>query len=50
MKRIISVILCLLLVCSMGLNAFAISFEDISPADPRGEAIAALGEAGLAYG
>ena len=50
MKKFVSVILCLLLICSMGLNAFAISFEDISPADPRGEAIAALGEAGLAYG
>ena len=50
MKKFVSVILCLLLICSMGLNAFAISFEDISPADPRSEAIAALGEAGLAYG
>ena len=50
MKKFVSVILCLLLVFSMGLNAFAISFEDVSPADPRSEAIAALGEAGLAYG
>ena len=50
MKKFVSVILCLLLIFSMGLNAFAISFEDISPADPRSEAIAALGEAGLAYG
>ena len=50
MKKFVSVILCLLLICSMGLSAFAISFEDISPADPRSEAIAALGEAGLAYG
>lgn len=52
MKRIISLILCLLLICSFGLNAFASAqrFTDVSAADSRYEAISIAADAGFMIG